>query len=643
MCGLCGFIDPLSQTPDFQLRETALAMCNRIAYRGPNAQAAWTDQTHGVGLAHCRLSILDLSDAGKQPMVSASGRYVIAFNGEIYNFKEIVALLENERKSPAWRGHSDTEVLLAAFDAWGVESTLPRLNGMFAFVAWDMKTESLYAGRDRVGKKPLYFGWSEGVFLFGSELKALAAHPKFSTEINMSSLAFFVNHSYVPSPDSIFSSFRKLPQGCFFEMTGADLSRRSLPSVRSYWDPEIAFEKAHANPFRGSFSDACSQLESLILDSVRLRMVADVPLGAFLSGGIDSALVAAVMHDTGTGPVKTFTIAFPGEPFDESGSAALVARHLNTEHTEIPVTVSDALGVAPRLAEIYDEPFADDSQIPTWLVCKHSSRHVTVALSGDGGDELFAGYESYRRVMRRWPALSAIPPFARKTIAATLSAYANSIGGHSVSSQHRAVSALRQSRKLACIPFEDYYQWFMSYNRTGANLFVSPQTLASSAFGKHRRFGLLDNMRLTDFRTFLTDDVCTKVDRASMNVSLEVRCPLLDYRIVDFAWSLPPRLLTLPTEGKLLLRSLAYKHVSRELLDRPKASFGIPISSWLRTGLFGWAGDLLEEGRIRRQGIFDPAAVSLLWRQHQSGAFDWGRLLWNLLMFESWANLNLRG
>jgi asparagine synthase (glutamine-hydrolysing) len=607
MCGLCGFIDPLSRTPDIQLREAALAMCNRIAYRGPNAQAAWSDQKHGIGVAHCRLSILDLSDAGKQPMVSASGRYVIAFNGEIYNFKEIIALLEKEGKSPAWRGHSDTEVLLAAFDAWGVESTLPRLNGMFAFVAWDIAAGSLFAGRDRVGKKPLYYGWSNGVFLFGSELKALAAHPKFSTEIDMSSLAFFVNHSYVPSPDSIFTSFRKLPQGCFFELTGADVGRRSMPAVRSYWDPEIAFKKAHANPFHGSFSDACIHLESLVLDSVRLRMVADVPLGAFLSGGIDSAIVASLMQDAATKPVKTFTIAFPGEPFDESGSAASVARYLKTEHTEIPVTVSDALGVAPRLAEIYDEPFADDSQIPTWLVCKHSSRHVTVALSGDGGDELFAGYESYRRVMRRWPALSAIPPLARKAIASALSSYAHAAKEQSFSSQRRAVSALRQSHKLASLSFEDYYQWFMSYNRTGAKLFVSPQTFASSAFDKRTRLGLLDKMRLTDFRTFLTDDVCAKVDRASMNVSLEVRCPLLDCRIVDFAWSLPPKLLTSSIEGKLLLRSLAYKHVSRELLDRPKASFGIPISSWLRTGLSGWAGDLLEEGRIRRQGIFDPA------------------------------------
>ncbi len=358
--------------PDSELRATALAMCERIAYRGPNARSAWADPSNGVGLAHCRLSILDLSDAGSQPMTSASGRFIVAFNGEIYNFREIAAILEKEKLAPAWRGHSDTEVLCAAFDAWGVESSLLRLNGMFAFVAWDTETKSLFAARDRAGKKPFYYGWCGGVFLFGSELKALAAHPRFSSDLDPASIAFFINHSYIPSPNSVFAPVRKLPQGCFFEMGQADIRGKSMPAVRSYWDPEVAFEEARANPFGGTFSDACGSLDALLSDAVRLRMVADVPLGAFLSGGIDSALVASIMTGLSSQPVKTFTIAFPGEPFDESQAAASVARHLRTDHTEIPMTAGDALAVVPRLPEIYDEPFADDSQIPTWLVSRHS-------------------------------------------------------------------------------------------------------------------------------------------------------------------------------------------------------------------------------------------------------------------------------
>jgi asparagine synthase (glutamine-hydrolysing) len=629
MCGICGFINPEASCSAEDLLGTARAMCDRIIHRGPDSQGQWADPDFGIALGHRRLSIIDLSPAGNQPMTSPHDRYVISFNGEIYNFKEIAALLEAERKAPVWKGHSDTEVVLAAMEAWGVERALRVFNGMFAFVAWDKQEKRLIAARDRCGKKPLYYGWIGGVFMFGSELKALRAHPRFSADIDPASLAFFLNHSYIPVPHTIFSCVKKLPQGSYFILDRKEITQRGAPAVLAYWDVRETFAAARRNAFSGTREDAVTRLDELLGDAVRLRMIADVPLGAFLSGGVDSSLIVSFMQRESLSPVKTFTIGFPGECSDESAQARAIAGHLRTDHTEIQVTAKDALAVVRRCAKMYDEPYADDSQIPTWLVCKNCRDHVTVALSGDGGDELFAGYESYRSVMRNWPLLAIIPPAFRK-IAASV------IGSGTAAGNRGGLKNRRVAEKLRCKDFAEYYQWYMSFNKTGQHPLLASSPPCSSAFSRKRSGSILQKMLITDFVTFLTDDVLAKVDRASMNTSLEVRNPLLDYRIIEFAWTLPHRFLTNRNTGKLLLRSLLYRSVPRSLAERPKASFGIPLSQWLRTDLRSWADELLDETRLRRQGILDCGAVRTLWREHTGDTWDHGRLLWNILMFESW-------
>jgi asparagine synthase (glutamine-hydrolysing) len=637
MCGICGFIDPGASAPAEMLLSTVKAMCDRIAHRGPDNQGQWADPGFGVALGHRRLSIIDVSEAGNQPMTSPGQRYVIVFNGEIYNFREIAGLLEKEKKAPRWRGHSDTEVMLAAFDAWGVERSLGRFNGMFAFVAWDTKEKRLVAGRDRCGKKPLYYGWTKGIFVFGSELKALAVHPAFSADIDRSSLAFFLRHSYIPSPQSIYANIKKLPQASFFSFGYGEIQQHGLPVVRTYWNVEETHAAAQKHPFIGSAEEACDRLEELLTDSVRLRMISYVPLGAFLSGGIDSSLIVSLMRKASSSPVKTFTIGFPGEPFDESGPAAAVASYLGTEHIALRLTAKDALDVVPRIPELYDEPFADDSQIPTWLLCRHCRDHVTVALSGDGGDELFAGYDSHRRVLQNWPLLSAFPGPIRSGVSLFIDMMEKITGGKT------RLFSRRQSGKWKAADFEDYYRWYMSYDKTRERLTLFDAPAPRTVFDVRRTGSLLERMLITDFETFLTDDVLVKVDRASMNVALEVRCPLLDYRVIEFAWSLPPSLLTTKTTGKLLLRRSLYRHVPRHLVDRPKASFGIPLSQWLKTDLHDWAADMLAPDRLHKQAVFDVATVQRLWETHCRGNGDFGRLLWNIVMFEAWHSVYMRG
>ncbi len=631
MCGICGFIDPSLRLSGESMQTITKSMCDSISHRGPNAQGQFFEQSYGIAMGHRRLSIIDTSNAGSQPMDSFSGRYTIVFNGEIYNFLEIRSTLEKEGKQIPWKGHSDTEVLLASIETWGIERSLSLFNGMFAFALWDKQEKTLSLGRDRCGKKPLYYGWNNGIFLFGSELKAILAFPGFKKNINSEALKFYLNHSYVPSPSSIFEGISKLPQASYCSLTFDEAKRGATPAVKTYWDIPGIFTRCKSNIFKGSESEAVDILYNLLSDAVRLRMISDVPIGAFLSGGIDSALVVSLMQRISSTPIKTFTIGFPGERFDESAQARAIADYLKTDHSEIPLSAADALNVVGQLADIYDEPFADDSQIPTWLVCKNSREKATVALSGDGGDELFAGYESYRRVMKNWPFFAGIPAPLRGFIATMMRQF-------SQLRRQSGTAAIRTTRNIARMKtadFSDYYKWYMSYNKSNVPLLASAQHEAVSGFDRPVSGDLLGTMQYIDFKSFLTDDVLAKVDRASMNVSLEVRCPILDYRIMEFAWSLPGHLLTTKTTGKLLLRRCVSRMIPQALIDRPKSSFGIPLSSWLRTDLHSWAADLLQS-QAMRDGLFNHEAVMTLWKQHTDQTWDHGRLLWNILLFLQW-------
>lgn len=639
MCGIAGVVGATERS----LSAVVGRMVESIRYRGPDDAGVWCDSAAGLGLGHARLSILDLSPAGRQPMLSASGRFVIVFNGEIYNHLE----LRKELSGIAWRGHSDTETLLEAIEAWGVEKALRCLAGMFALALWDRVEQRLTLARDRIGEKPLYYGWSHGTFLFGSELKALAAYPGWTGEIDRGALACYMRYAYVPVPHSIYAGINKLLPGTFIVLSPTDKAGYS-PEPQSFWS---ALEVSRQHELIDlTDSQAADELDTVLGRAVKSQMIADVPLGAFLSGGVDSSTIVALMQAQASQPIKTFSIGFREDDYDEARHAKAVAAHMGTDHTELYVTAAGALAVIPRLPSIYDEPFGDSSAIPTHLVAQMARRHVTVALSGDGGDELFGGYNRYSWGRSIWQRIGRLPVGLRRLMGRGLTLLSpeqwdriGRLGWAALPPKLRMATLGDKLHKLAGIidvrSQAELYQRLVSQHRDPGSLVIGANEKPIWADGQATRLDRTDfseRMMFHDLVGYLADDILTKVDRAAMAVSLETRVPMLDHRVVEFTWRLPLHMKVREGQGKWLLRQVLDRYVPRHLIERPKMGFGVPLDAWLRGPLREWADTLLDEDRIRHEGYFHPGPIRQKWNEHLSGRRSWQYWLWNVLMFQAW-------
>jgi len=642
MCGITGFLAQSPAQPSATIIET---MTDRLQHRGPDDRGVWLDNSAGVALGHRRLSVIDLSSAAHQPMHSASGRYVIAFNGEIYNHLDLRTQLESSRQGAAWRGHSDTETLLACFDAWGFEKTLQASNGMFALAAWDRQRNVLMLARDRIGEKPLYYGWQGDVFLFGSELKALTAHPRFAAEIDRGALSLFLRHNFIPAPHCIYCGIQKLGPGTWLEVS---FTQRIAAPAR-YWDLAAVAEAGVRKPFRDSDSEAIDRLDTIMLSAVKGQLLSDVPLGALLSGGIDSSSICALMQANSIQPVKTFTIGFNEAQYNEAAHARAIARHLGTDHTELLLDANTALSIVPDLPRIWDEPFADSSQLPTLLVMQLARKSVTVALSGDGGDEMFCGYNRYRHAPKLAQRLGWMPPLLRQYLAALLTALPATTLNHLLGSwsNRRGISlpgdkAYKLASKLRDGDFNSIDRIYAGLltEWPSAETLVVDGTIPANLLDERQRWPQLADsvarMMALDGLIYLPDDILVKVDRAAMAVSLETRAPFLDRHVLEFAWSLPMHFKQRDGQGKWLLRRMLDRYVPNQLIDRPKMGFGMPLDDWLRGPLRDWAETLLDENRLVREGFFYPAPIRQAWERHLSGRDNYGYRLWSILMFQSW-------
>jgi len=631
MCGIAGcFMNYASHS---QLTEVVVRMGDTLEHRGPDNDGVWVDDIVGLALVHRRLSIMDVSALGNQPMASACGRYIIVFNGEIYNFSELRTNLDKAGLSPNWQGNSDTEVLLAAISVWGIELALQKCTGMFALALWDRDDKSLCLARDRVGEKPLYYGRSGTTFIFGSELKALRAHPDFNNSVNRNALASFMKYSYIPAPESIYNGIHKLSPGHILYVNLASSDDRLVP----YWSLYDI----------GSKSNRVVSLDELhhCLDQAVLnQMVADVPVGAFLSGGVDSSLIVALMQQHSTDSVNTFAIGFTESEYDESSYAHLVAEHLGTKHTELIVSPAELLAVVPNLPLLYDEPFGDSSQVPMFLVSQLARQFVTVALSGDGGDEVFGGYNRYIWANSVWKNISSIPlPFRR-----ILSNILLALSANSWSSVYSLLEKITPNKYHMRLAGEKIHKIAHSLSaKTTDDLYrqlttICPDSVVIDAAVSELEVVLPANlspaeqMMFLDFKKYLHGDILTKVDRAAMGVGLETRIPFLDHNVVEFAWSMPLNMKLRNGQSKWALRHLLRRYLPANLIDRPKMGFGVPIDSWLRGPLREWAGDLLSEDSLQRGGYLTPHIVQNLWKEHQSGRYNRQHSLWNMLMFQAW-------
>ncbi len=631
-------------------------MADAIAHRGPDDEGYWIDPDAEIGLGHRRLSIVDLSANGHQPMTSVDGRYVAVLNGEIYNFRDLRRELDVGTAPPRWRGHSDTEVMLECIRVWGIDEALTRFTGMFAIAVWDREKRTLSLIRDRFGEKPLYYGWCGGAFVFASELGALRRWPGWQPEIDRDSVALLMRHNYIPAPYSIFKGIYKLVPGAIIDATLSDARRgpgpdpRSPLPTRTYWRLRDTVRSAVGGRFSGSERDATDRLEELLRASVRRQMVADVPLGAFLSGGIDSATIVALMQSESTKPIRTFTIGFHEDGYDEAGHARAISAHLGTAHTEVYVTPAEAMSVIPDLPSIYQEPFADASQIPTYLVSRVAREHVTVSLSGDAGDELFGGYTRYFLGSRIWKRVGAVPPIVRGSISRMLGAVSaenwDALFSHLERVVPKSLANVRVGDKLHKLSgvlkassAEGFYRNLVSHWQSPTLLVPGsrePPTVLDLSSESSDLSDFTERMMFLDSISYLPDDILVKVDRAAMAVGLESRVPFLDHELAAFAWSLPLSMKIRNGEGKWLLRQVLYRHVPRSLMERPKMGFGVPIDAWLRGPMRDWAETLLAERRLRHEGWFDVDRVRAAWTDHLSGRHNRQYHLWDVLMFQAW-------
>lgn len=642
MCGITGFWDfTKSQTND-ELTAIVTGMRDMMRHRGPDDSGEWVDQQAGIALGFRRLAILDLSPKGHQPMLSADERYVAIFNGEVYNYAELRA--ELEAAGYEFRGTSDTEVMLAGILHWGLENAVTRFNGMFAIALWDRRERKFHLIRDRIGVKPLYYGWFGKTLMFGSELKSLTAHPAFKPEIDRQSLTLYLRYGYVPAPHSMYQDVKKLEPGMILTFNEGEVHAEGN-KIR-YWSAREAVERGIQNPFQGDDREAVCELDALLKASVRDRMIADVPLGAFLSGGIDSSTIVAMMQAQSTRPVKTFTIGFEEGAYNEAEYAKEVASHLKTDHTELYVSPRDAMDVIPQLSFMFDEPLGDSSQIPTYLVSRLARQYVTVSLSGDGGDELFGGYSRYLNSLNVWGLVRHIPLPMRQAAGAIFD-QASRLRWNKITSHGRLATRFYHLAEICKTRSADELYWRFSSNWDQPRQVVVDGRELPAFHTASENSQLLpefaQRMMYVDFNTYLPDDILVKLDRASMAASLEGRVPLLDdHRVVEFAWRLPLDMKIRSGKGKWILRQVLYQYVPQSMVERPKMGFGVPIDSWLRGPLRDWAENLLDEKRLRAEGYLNPGPIRKRWTEHIQKQKDWHYPLWYVLMFQDWLSHNAK-
>jgi len=648
MCGILGILSTDSSDDIDTLVSNALST---LHHRGPDDSGVWCNLSKEVALGHTRLSILDLTSAGHQPMSSISGRYQIVFNGEIYNHLDLRNKLKKNGDSLSWAGHSDTETILRCFDCWGIEKTLKSMVGMFAIALWDEQDRKLILARDRFGEKPLYYGYMSGKFVVASELKAIKAMPLFHAEIDRNALANYMRYLYVPASQCIYKGLNKLEAGTWMEVQLDLVKDQVIPKANIYWSAleESILGRENIIQF-SSDKEAVDQLELLLNQSISEHMLSDVPLGTFLSGGIDSSTVAAIMQSQSNRPIQTFSIGFDEDGYNEAKYAKAISQHLGTDHTELYVQSHDAINVIPNLSTIYDEPFADSSQIPTFLVSQLAKRDVTVALSGDGGDELFGGYNRYFIANGSWKKIENIPINIRKFMANAI----NSISQSKWDAIYKSIEILIPKHHRIQLPGDKIHKIAsilicsnMSelYHRLTrlwdpSNLVIGATKINSIDMGRYVPIDSVSEMMVADAMNYLVDDILVKVDRAAMAVSLETRVPLLDHRIYEFASKLPFNYKMRDNVGKWILKEVLYRHIPKEMLERPKMGFSIPLHNWLRGPLRDWSEDLLDEARLNREGYFNSTEIRQKWNEHLSGKKDWGIHLWGVLMFEAWLESN---
>jgi asparagine synthase (glutamine-hydrolysing) len=644
MCGIVGIY-----TKDWMACQGQIIqqMTNTLAHRGPDDEGVWLDKDSGIAFGHRRLAIQDLSKEGHQPMESICGRYIIVFNGEVYNYKKLRKEIDSNCQTFEWRGQSDTEVMLASITLWGLEKAVQKLQGMFAFALWDRKARTLQLVRDRIGEKPLYYGWLGNTFLFGSELKAFQVYPSWNGKIDRGALKQFLRYNYVPTPHCIYQDFHKLLPGSILTLDSPE--KREIPL--RYWSLSEVARKGIKYPYKGSIADCVRSIDDVLRSSIEHQMIADVPIGAFLSGGIDSSTVVALMQSLSNCPIKTYTIGFDYSRYNEAKEAKIIAQHLGTEHTELYISSDDAHNVIPDLPFLYDEPFADSSQIPTFLVAKLAKHDVTVVLSGDGGDELFGGYNRHIYGPHLWSSMNHCPVLFRKILAKILlnlspQQWDSLFGKRFISLFFRKTPALigeKIHKTAICLPslnVKDFYLSIISQWQNPENVVLNDSGRNTDELRMPLLKNVMENFLLFDGLSYLPDDILTKVDRASMGIGLEARVPFLNHDVIDLAWQIPAKWKVRNGQGKWILRKVLYQYLPENLFNRPKMGFSIPIDNWLRGPLKEWADELLNEKRLINEGFFNPASIRTIWEEHLSGKFNWQYKLWGVLMFQAWYENN---